>query len=51
MLYIIIIIAILSGHWSADPMVGKVTEYGHSRYIRNHKSYTKILMNIIFIII
>ena len=28
-----------------------VPEYGHSRYLRNHKSYKKNLMNNIFIII
>ena len=28
-----------------------VPEYGHSRYFRNHKSYKKMLMNKIFIII
>ena len=28
-----------------------VPEYGNSRYLRNHKSYKKILMNTIFIII
>ena len=28
-----------------------VPEYGHSRYLRNHKSYKKNLMNKIFIII
>ena len=27
-----------------------VPEYGHSRYLRNYKSYNKILMNKIFII-
>ena len=26
-----------------------VTEYGHSLYLRNHKSYKKCLMNKIFI--
>ena len=36
--------------------IRKVPEYGHSRYLRNHKSYKKIfnefnLMNKIFIII
>ena len=33
------------------PVLGKVTEYVHSRYLRNHKSYKKYLINNIFIII
>ena len=35
---------------AADKEYGKLTEYEHSRYLRNHNSYKKCLMNKIFVL-